>query len=137
MASAWGLSFGSAWGNAWGLISEKLQPTGAVSYDKKKRRKNIVNVDGVLYEFESELEAISFLNLQEENNDPVAEKITKPVPVKTVNIETVESLSESAIISATPNQIYNYIQFADYAAIIKAYDQWLELDEEEALLLLM
>ena len=108
---------------------------GAADYElTKKRKKNIVNIDGVLYEFATEKEAISFISQQVDK--PVIEK-EAPKPIRTVSIAQVETAVKSSAIPETSREIYNHIQFADYAAILKAYDYWLELDEEEALLLLI
>lgn len=114
------------------LLRNQESVTGAAGFSQKKRRKNIVNIDGTLYEFNSEAEAISFINSIDE---PKAEE-SKPEPIREVRISQVETLAKVFTIPDKQTEIYNDIQFANYADILAAYDRLIELEDEEILLLL-
>ena len=130
MMSAWGAAFGLAWSSAWGSVS-----SGAAGYDDNKRKRNIVHANGRIYVFGTDKDAIAFLNtLQPDIVEKKQEDKPKPKPVREVLVSDVKQVISNTI---ERQQIEQSLQFADYAAILAAYDQWLEFDEEEALLLLL
>jgi hypothetical protein len=112
------------------LLRNQEGVTGAAGFSQKKRRKNIVNIDGTLYEFNSEAEAISFINSIDEPEE------SKPEPLREVRISQVETLAKVFTIPDKQTEIYQDIQFANYADILAAYDRLIELEDEEILLLL-
>lgn len=122
-----------------GTASNNEQVTVAGGYDEpKKRKKNIVNHDGKLYVFSSDKDAIRFIqSLSEESQDNVVKPAVTPEPEREIRISEVETLEKVFKLPDSKIDVQQYIQFADYQAVIAAYDRWLEIDEEEALLLLI
>lgn len=103
--------------------------------ETKKRKRNIVEHDGKLYVFSSDRKAIDFINAISVDNPEVV--ANKPAPEREISISEVKTLEQVFKIPESKIDIKKSIQFADYQAVIAAYDRWLELDEEEALLLLI
>ena len=119
------------------VISER---TGAPDYNLKRR--HVVNLDGNLLIFSSKQDALSYLNAQsdakvsESKENALASVKTAstdiPAVKEQVSLADIRKMAEER---QALQQYNNQLRLMQYDALIKAYEEWIDEDEIEILLM--
>ena len=123
--------------------SVSVVSNGGADYGKTKKR-YVVRVDDKLLSFTNKQAAINYLDSvntktqKQEEVPPQAQEIAQEaihsevLPEITIDIEAIKAMAQQR---EALSQLQNQLRRMQYEAILKAYEQW--LDEEEIELLLM
>ena len=123
----------------------------AADYEDRKKKKYIVKIGGNLLVFSNEADAIGAIQAKEASSSQIkkqypakkAKKQDKVVEIKQekqvlpdyqVNLAEIAALAER---QAAYAQYQAFIQQMQYEALLNAYENWLAIEDEEEVLLLM
>jgi hypothetical protein len=114
--------------------------TGAPAYKPKKR--HVVNLDGNLLIFSSKQDALSYLNSQVDvkvsvkQENALASVKTAPTVIPSVKEQvSLSDIRKMAEDRQALQQFNNQLRRMQYDALIKAYEEWIDEDEIELLLM--
>ena len=131
MASAWGVSWGAYWGNSWGSVA--TEPSGGGGGGKRRRRVYIER-EGKILLFDTPRQASNYLqSLKPEVSVKVKKKAPEP---KVIEIKALQEFAEIKDYQENVVQLIKSNDLEILMSIIFAYENWLEEQNIEVLLLL-